>query len=72
MLSRILFWIGIFAIVIAALLWILEKIGISLGELPGDFSWQSGNISFYFPLVSSIIVSIILTIVLNLWFFWKP
>lgn len=39
------------------------KLGI--GRLPGDIFVQKGNFSFYFPVVSSIILSIILTLLLN-------
>ena len=38
----------------------LEKIG--LGRLPGDFHVQRGNWSFYFPLTTSILVSVLLTL----------
>jgi hypothetical protein len=37
-----------------------------LGHLPGDFHFQRGNIGCYIPLASSIIVSLILTVLLNL------
>ncbi|HEV2122649.1 MAG TPA: DUF2905 domain-containing protein [Chloroflexota bacterium] len=37
-----------------------------LGRLPGDIAVQRGNWSFYFPLATSILLSIVLTIVLNL------
>ena len=36
-----------------------------LGRLPGDFFIRKGNFTFYFPLVTSIILSIVLTIILN-------
>jgi hypothetical protein len=38
-----------------------------LGRLPGDMSFERGDLRIYFPLTTSIILSIILTIVLNLW-----
>jgi len=38
---------------------------LGIGKLPGDFVIKKGSASFYFPLVSSIIVSIVLTILLN-------
>ena len=41
---------------------------LPLGSLPGDFHWQSGNTSFSFPLASSVILSIVLTILANLLF----
>ena len=36
------------------------------GRLPGDFFWRGKNASFYFPLTTSILVSLILTLIL--WF----
>jgi hypothetical protein len=39
-------------------------VGLPIGRLPGDFYVKRGNFSFYFPLASSIIVSIILTLLL--------
>ncbi|HKL10697.1 MAG TPA: DUF2905 domain-containing protein [Clostridia bacterium] len=38
---------------------------LGIGKLPGDFVFKKGSITFYFPLLSSIIVSIVLTFVLN-------
>jgi len=34
-----------------------------LGRLPGDFTWKGKNFTFYFPLATSILISIILTII---------
>ena len=39
-------------------------LGVPLGRLPGDFYIRRGNFSFYFPLATSIILSILLTLVL--------
>jgi hypothetical protein len=36
--------------------------GLPLGRLPGDFSVKRGNVSFYFPLTTSIIISVVLTL----------
>jgi len=43
---------------------LLITLGVPLGRLPGDFSYRRGNFSFYFPLASSILASIILTLLL--------
>jgi hypothetical protein len=40
--------------------------GFPLGRLPGDFAVKRGNFSFYFPLATSIIVSILLTLLFAL------
>ncbi len=34
-----------------------------LGRLPGDFTWKGKNFTFYFPLATSILISIILTVI---------
>jgi hypothetical protein len=43
----------------------LMMLGVPFGRLPGDVSYRRGNVSFHFPLVTSIILSIILTLLLN-------
>jgi predicted MFS family arabinose efflux permease len=43
---------------------VLVMAGVPIGRLPGDFYVKRGSFSFYFPLASSIIVSIILTLLL--------
>ena len=43
----------------------LVMLGVPLGRLPGDFSVRRGNFSFYFPLATSIVISILLTLVLS-------
>jgi DUF2905 family protein len=42
---------------------LLMMAGVPLGRLPGDFAIRRGTFSFYFPLATSIIVSIILTLI---------
>ena len=41
---------------------LLIMMGVPLGRLPGDFAVRRGNFSFYFPLATSIVLSIILTL----------
>jgi uncharacterized protein HemY len=45
---------------------LLMLAGIPFGRLPGDIVIRRGNASFYFPLATSIVVSIILTLLLAL------
>jgi uncharacterized membrane protein YidH (DUF202 family) len=45
---------------------LLVMAGVPFGRLPGDITIRRGNATFYFPLVTSVLVSIILTIVLSL------
>jgi hypothetical protein len=67
-LGRLLVLLGVVLIVGGGLLWMIggaagAKIPF-LGRLPGDFHVQRGNWSFYFPLASSILVSLVLTLIL--------
>lgn len=41
-------------------------LGLPLGRLPGDLSIRRGNVSFYFPLATSVVVSVVLTLLLAL------
>jgi hypothetical protein len=47
-----------------AALGLVIMLGVPLGRLPGDFYVRRGSVSFYFPLATSIILSIVLTLVL--------
>ncbi len=71
--GKIIFWVGLGIAFFGILIMIGSRLGIPFGKLPGDFSWKTDNISIYFPIASSIIFSIVLTVVLNLvfWFFRK-
>jgi hypothetical protein len=39
--------------------------GVPLGRLPGDFTVRRGSVTFYFPLATSILVSVLLTLLLQ-------
>jgi Protein of unknown function (DUF2905) len=43
---------------------VLMTLGLPIGRLPGDFTIRRGNFTFYFPLTSSILASIVLTLVM--------
>ena len=42
---------------------LLMTLGLPIGRLPGDVTFRRGNFSFYFPLTTSILASILLTLV---------
>ena len=44
---------------------LLMMAGLPVGRLPGDFMVRRGSATFYFPLATSILVSIILTLLLS-------
>jgi hypothetical protein len=52
--------------VVIALVGLLITWGVPIGRLPGDFAVKRGNFSFYFPLATSMIVSIVLTLLMLL------
>jgi hypothetical protein len=45
---------------------LLIMLGVPFGRLPGDFSVKRGNFAFYFPLATSIVLSILLTLLFAL------
>ena len=52
--------------VLIALIGVTMIAGVPLGRLPGDFTVRRGAFTFYFPLASSILVSLVLTLVMYL------
>ena len=59
---RVLVIIGVILIIIGLAWPLLQKLG--LGRLPGDISIERDGFRFYFPITTSIIVSLILTLIL--------
>ena len=43
---------------------VLISLGLPIGRLPGDFTIRRGNFSFYFPLATSVVVSLLLTLIM--------
>ena len=56
---------GILLFVVGGLVFLASKFGIPFGRLPGDIRIERDGFSFYFPLASSILISVVLTIILN-------
>ena len=62
--GKMLIVFGIILIAIGVVFLFGGKIGI--GKLPGDIAFKKGNFSFYFPIATSIILSIFITLILNI------
>ena len=45
---------------------LLIMLGVPIGRLPGDFMIRRGNATLYFPLATSILISVILTLIFSL------
>ncbi|MCL6638897.1 MAG: DUF2905 family protein [Firmicutes bacterium] len=65
--GRMILFFGLFLVALGGLLLLGGKL-FGLGRLPGDIFIQKGNFSFYFPVVTSILLSLLLTVILNLFF----
>ena len=65
-LGRLLIGLGIVLLIAGGLLLLLGRTGIPLGRLPGDISYRGKNYSVYFPLGTSILLSVLLSLVFYL------
>jgi hypothetical protein len=66
-LGRMMFYAGAALAVVGALLWLSARSGglpLRLGRLPGDIAYQGKHGSFYFPVVTCILLSLVLTLIL--------
>jgi hypothetical protein len=61
--------VGFFLFIIGLVFSFSDKLPFSPGRLPGDIFYQKGNFSFYFPITTSIILSLVLSLLL--YFFSK-
>ena len=61
-----LLFTGACLIALGALFWVVGKTGLPLGSLFGDIRIERGNFSFYFPIVTCIVLSILLTVLINI------
>lgn len=62
-LGRLLVGLGLVLLVAGGLLLLLGRTGIPLGKLPGDISFRGKNLNVYFPLGTSILLSVLLSLV---------
>lgn len=65
-LGRWLVLLGLGLAALGALVWALGRTGLPIGRLPGDFRFEIGSLSCFFPLASMVLISLLLTLVLNL------
>jgi hypothetical protein len=63
-LGRMLLMLGGLILVLGLVLIFAGKINLPIGRLPGDFIVRGKNSTFYFPLMTSIVLSILLSLVL--------
>lgn len=65
LLGKTLVFIGLLLAVAGAVIWLLGRVWPARG-LPGDLHFHRGNVSVFFPLTTCLLISVVLTILLNL------
>jgi hypothetical protein len=65
-LGKALVWIGVLLAIVGGVLLIAGRAGFPLGRLPGDFAFRGKNFQLYFPLATSVLISVILTLLFYL------
>jgi hypothetical protein len=65
--GKLLVIVGGFIVVVGLFLALGLRIPY-LGKLPGDISINRGNVHFYFPIVTGLLLSLVLTVLLNVFF----
>ncbi len=64
--GKILVGVGLVIALAGVVLMVAGRLGLPLGRLPGDMAYKGKHVSFYFPLGTSILISVVLSIVLYL------
>lgn len=64
-LGKIVITLGVILILLGIFISFGDRIGFRIGRLPGDIYIDKGNFKFYFPITTSIIISIILTLIMK-------
>jgi hypothetical protein len=67
--GRMLIMIGLVVLVLGVIIWLGEKLPIRFGRLPGDVVIRGKHSIFYFPVVTCLLLSVILS--LALWLFGR-
>lgn len=65
--GKVLLGLGAVLILVGLLLIGLDRLGVRSWRMPGDIAIQRDGFQFYFPLGTSILISIILTLLLTFW-----
>jgi hypothetical protein len=63
-LGRIFIFLGLLLVVVGVIILGLNRLHLPLGRLPGDINWRGKGWSVSFPLATSILISVVLTVLL--------
>ncbi|MDD7649779.1 DUF2905 domain-containing protein [Cloacibacillus porcorum] len=70
-LGKMLVAAGLLLAAVEVVLIIAGKLNIPLGKLPGDITYQKKNLTVFAPFGTMLVVSLILTLILNIFSRWK-
>ena len=71
-LAKYIIGAGVLLVLVGSVLLLLGRLGIQPGQLPGDIHVEGERTSFRFPVVTCLIVSVILTVLMNVVMrFWR-
>jgi len=63
-LGRLLIFFGLFLVIIGLIVLAIGRFNVPLGRLPGDMTWRRRGWTISFPLATSILLSVVLTLIL--------
>jgi hypothetical protein len=69
--GKLLIFLGVVLVVVGVVVMLLGRMHLPLGRLPGDFLYRGKNTTVYFPLATSLLVSVVLSIVLYVVSRWR-
>jgi Protein of unknown function (DUF2905) len=61
--GRALIFLGVILAIVGAVFYFSGRANLPIGRLPGDITYRKGNFTFYAPLATSILLSIILSVI---------
>lgn len=63
-LGKLILGLGLALVVIGGVLMLAGRLGLPLGRLPGDIVYRGKHTTVYFPIVTCIVISVVLTVIL--------
>lgn len=69
-LGKFLLFTGALMVLLGGLVILAGKVGLPLGRLPGDFTFRGKHVLFFAPIGTMVLVSLVLTILVNLFLRW--
>jgi hypothetical protein len=69
-LGKFLLFAGALMVLLGGIVILAGKVGLPLGRLPGDFTFRGKHVLFFAPIGTMVLVSLVLTILVNLFLRW--